>query len=192
MAPSHRERLIEGAISCIQEKGISETTTRDIAAASGAPLASIPYHFGTKQALLDEALGVALARWREELAAIPVPPDPTFGLVASRLQAMLDSLPGVRPLAVALQESHTRAVHVEAFRTLLAAHRRAAMEPIATQLQALAKAQGREIDAEAAALAGLALMDGIIVHWLIDPDGTLPAARIVDGLRELLALGRTG
>ncbi|MCA1846091.1 MAG: TetR family transcriptional regulator, partial [Actinobacteria bacterium] len=53
---SHRERLIEGAVACLQTKGFARTTARDIAAAAGANLASIGYHFGSKEALLNEAL----------------------------------------------------------------------------------------------------------------------------------------
>src|SRR5687767_6688051 len=53
---SHREDLIEGAIKCLRTKGYARTTARDIAAASGAGLASIGYHFGSKDALLAKAL----------------------------------------------------------------------------------------------------------------------------------------
>src|SRR5216684_313658 len=54
--PSHRNQLIKGAIRCLQTKGYARTTARDIAAASGANLASIGYHFGSKEALLNEAM----------------------------------------------------------------------------------------------------------------------------------------
>src|SRR5207302_11259415 len=53
---SHKEQLIEGAIECLQTKGYARTTARDIAAASSANLASIGYHFGSKESLLNEAL----------------------------------------------------------------------------------------------------------------------------------------
>ena len=53
---SRREQLIEGAIACLQTKGYARTTARDIAAASSANLASIGYHFGSKESLLNEAL----------------------------------------------------------------------------------------------------------------------------------------
>src|SRR6266513_2317004 len=64
--PSHREQLVKGAIKCLQTKGYARTTTRDIAAASGANLASIGYHFGSKEALLNEAMIRLFARrnWR--------------------------------------------------------------------------------------------------------------------------------
>src|SRR5437588_1514213 len=54
--PSHREQLVKGAIRCLQTKGYARTTSRHIPAASGANLASIGYHFGSKEALLNEAM----------------------------------------------------------------------------------------------------------------------------------------
>ena len=54
--PSHRDQLVKGAIKCLQTKGYARTTARDIATASGANLASIGYHFGSKEALLNEAM----------------------------------------------------------------------------------------------------------------------------------------
>src|SRR5713226_5032637 len=64
--PSHRDQLVKGAIKCLQTKGYARTTARDIAAASGANLASIGYHFGSKEALLNEAMILIFKRrdWR--------------------------------------------------------------------------------------------------------------------------------
>src|SRR5205823_5298453 len=64
--PSNREQLVKGAIKCLRTKGYAHTTARDIAAASGANLASIGYHFGSKEALLNEAMIRLFSRrnWR--------------------------------------------------------------------------------------------------------------------------------
>ncbi|MBJ6640521.1 MULTISPECIES: TetR/AcrR family transcriptional regulator [unclassified Streptomyces] len=51
----HREDLLEGAKSCLLEKGFARTTARDIVKASGTNLASIGYHYGSKDALLAKA-----------------------------------------------------------------------------------------------------------------------------------------
>src|SRR5437879_12007482 len=53
---SNRDQLIEGAMKCLRTKGYARTTARDIAKASDANLASIGYHFGSKEALLNEAM----------------------------------------------------------------------------------------------------------------------------------------
>ncbi|MGW1160615.1 TetR/AcrR family transcriptional regulator [Streptomyces sp. NPDC002513] len=51
----HREDLLEGAKRCLLEKGFARTTARDIVKASGTNLASIGYHYGSKDALLAQA-----------------------------------------------------------------------------------------------------------------------------------------
>ncbi len=56
----NREDLLAGARRCLFEKGYSCTTVRDIAtAAGGVSMAAIGYHFGSKEALLNEALAEA-------------------------------------------------------------------------------------------------------------------------------------
>ncbi|NED85162.1 TetR/AcrR family transcriptional regulator, partial [Streptomyces sp. SID11233] len=51
----HREDLLEGAKRCLLDKGFAATTARDIVRESGANLASIGYHYGSKDALLGRA-----------------------------------------------------------------------------------------------------------------------------------------
>jgi AcrR family transcriptional regulator len=53
---SHREDLLAGAVQCLRDKGYARTTARDIVAASGTNLASIGYHYGSVQALLNAAV----------------------------------------------------------------------------------------------------------------------------------------
>jgi AcrR family transcriptional regulator len=63
----HREDLLEGAKRCLYEKGYARTTARDIVAASGTNLASIGYHFGSKEALLNAALVEAITAMGTDL-----------------------------------------------------------------------------------------------------------------------------
>ena len=51
----HREDLLEGAKRCLLEKGFTRTTARDIVKESGTNLASIGYHYGSKDVLLAQA-----------------------------------------------------------------------------------------------------------------------------------------
>ncbi|MGC9498762.1 TetR/AcrR family transcriptional regulator [Streptomyces sp. WG7] len=51
----HREDLLAGAKRCLLEKGFARTTARDIVKESGTNLASIGYHYGSKDALLVQA-----------------------------------------------------------------------------------------------------------------------------------------
>ncbi|MFD4346054.1 TetR/AcrR family transcriptional regulator [Streptomyces coelicoflavus] len=51
----HREDLLEGAKRCLLDKGFARTTARDIVKESGTNLASIGYHYGSKDVLLAQA-----------------------------------------------------------------------------------------------------------------------------------------
>src|SRR6202453_5481532 len=73
---SHREDLLAGAVQCLREKGYARTTARDIVKASGTNLASIGYHYGSTEALLNAAVvramedfGAEIGRSMAELAA---------------------------------------------------------------------------------------------------------------------------
>ncbi|MFI5908870.1 TetR/AcrR family transcriptional regulator [Dactylosporangium sp. NPDC051541] len=63
----NREKLLDGALQCLLEKGYAATTARDIAKAAGVSLAAINYHFRTTEGLLNEALQRALEQWGDEM-----------------------------------------------------------------------------------------------------------------------------
>ena len=64
---SNRDDLLAGAKKCLLEKGYSRTTARDIANESGVSLAAIGYHFGSKDALMNEAMFQAIGEWGDHL-----------------------------------------------------------------------------------------------------------------------------
>src|SRR5688572_2194750 len=76
----HREDLLEGAKRCLYELGYGRTTARDIVAASGTNLASIGYHFRSKEALLNAAMIEAVEEWGEEIGrTLAAEIDPSSG-----------------------------------------------------------------------------------------------------------------
>ena len=66
----HREALLAGAKRCLYERGYARTTARDLVAASGTNLASIGYHFGSKEALLTAAMIEAIGEWGDALEQV--------------------------------------------------------------------------------------------------------------------------
>ncbi len=64
----HREDLLEGAKRCLLEKGVRAHHARDIVAASGTNLASIGYHYGSKEALLNLAFLRLTEEWGGDVA----------------------------------------------------------------------------------------------------------------------------
>src|SRR5947207_1143650 len=67
LAMGNREALLAGAKRCLIEKGYARTTARDIAAASGVSLAAIGYHFGSKDALMNQAIYEFVGEWGDEV-----------------------------------------------------------------------------------------------------------------------------
>ena len=54
---THRDALLEAAKRLLRERDYGNITARDLVAASNTNLGSIGYHFGSKEALLNEAIG---------------------------------------------------------------------------------------------------------------------------------------
>lgn len=166
----NREALVEGAKTCLKEKGYSRTTARDIATAAGVSLAAIGYHFGSKEALLNEAMREALDEWGAEVAAT----------LAAGLGADVDArdrFVATWGLAVeTLNSPSSRALWTTQYEVLsLGAH-------MPGLLQELSKLQGEAREGLAtlfgysgsgeAQLVGTfyqALMLGVIALWLFDP-----------------------
>ena len=186
----HRERLLEAAISCLQEKGYARTTSRDLVAASGTNLASIGYHFDSKERLLNVALVEAFQRWLKPLVALAAAPGPATPLERLRrgLEGVTDSMEENRPLVAAALEAWAQLPRSEDLRTAMKAgyddfHRAIA----ATVRDAFAEAGAPgEVDSEALATLIIALFDGLLVRWQLDPEDPPGAARLTAAAESAL------
>src|SRR5688572_13473805 len=120
----HKEALLQGARRCIEEKGYARTTARDIVAASGTNLGSIGYHFGSKDALLVEAVGQGFEEWVahfRELALAAPEASPLERLSVTWMR-MMDDFPRLRLLLVSLFEAIAQAERSPELRQRLAGH----------------------------------------------------------------------
>ncbi len=164
---SNRQALLEGAIQCIGERDYSEVTTRDIASAAGANVASIRYHFGSKDALVAEALGEGFRRWLADFmveAAKSKSEDPKARMRAA-LQTLEERLERQRGLASAFVSALSHAVHHEELRGVLAG--------IFAEMRAgFGSYLGLNHDGlgELRASLLIAAFDGLLIQWLIDPE----------------------
>lgn len=183
---SHRERLIEGAMACLQTKGYARTTARDIAAAAGANLASIGYHFGSKEALLTKALIRLFEQRNAYVSTTALGDDDATPLerLTSAFVAVRSLFEPHRPVLVASIEAMAEANRSPELREEMAAHYREMRRGIAAVLaDALGPAAYRP-DAEADAMASLlvAIFDGLVVQWLLDPAATPTGDQLVAAL----------
>jgi AcrR family transcriptional regulator len=178
---SSRAALLEGAMECLREVGYARTTARDIAAASKANLAGIGYHYGSQEALLIEALGESCRRWVAELGrATRAGVGPT-----DNRQAMdpLEVFAANRGLCVAFVEALAAAQHSRELRSQLAQIYR----DLRSGLADLFNRSDDGGDATARASALLALVDGLMIQWLLDPGDVPSSDRIQRELRALAA-----
>jgi AcrR family transcriptional regulator len=179
----HRERLLEGAIACLQEKGYARTSARDIVAASGSNLASIGYHFGSKERLLNAALIEAFQRWLKPLIALaaadPGPATPLERL-ARTLQGILGTLEEKRPLLAACLEAWAQIPRSADVRADLRRNYEDFRSVIAQMTRdAFAEVGAPDVDADTLAMVLIALFDGLIVHWQLDAEGTPSPERLL-------------
>jgi AcrR family transcriptional regulator len=183
----NREALLDGAKRCLIEKGYARTTARDIAAASGVSLAAIGYHFGSKEALMNQAIYEFVGDWADEVqralggeGALDTEPLRRFESVMERT---IESFEGpARGLWAAQLELMGPMEHSEELRKFLAGVQRNAAEGLAELLLGIDPNQ----DPEAARKAGSvlhALFIGIIVKWFMDPKQAMSARELTEGLR---------
>jgi AcrR family transcriptional regulator len=186
---SQREDLLAGAKKCLAEKGYSKTTARDIAAASGAHLASIGYHFGSKDNLMNTAVLEATSEWGDvfekavQEAATESPEERARVLVT----ALFATLPDQRDLMVASVQAYAQAQFDEdvraALRTGIAEGRR--------ELAALVLGvPSDQVDPGTAAGLGSTIYNvvtGYVLQYLVDPDALPTVDQAMEGMRTLLA-----
>lgn len=65
-----KETIVLAACECIERRGLPALTTRDIAREAGVNIATIHYHFGTKQKLVEEALERTISHGIEHMDEI--------------------------------------------------------------------------------------------------------------------------
>jgi AcrR family transcriptional regulator len=183
----NREALLAGAKRCLIEKGYARTTARDIAAASGVSLAAIGYHFGSKDALMNQAIYEFVGEWGEEVeralsaeGAQDAEPLERFESITGRT---IESFSGpARGMWAAQLELMAPMEQNEELRTFLAGVQREAAGGLAELFLGIDPEQDPEVARKAGSVLH-ALFIGIIVKWFMDPKQALSARELTEGLR---------
>jgi len=186
---SHRDQLLAAARMCLEERGYARTTARDLVAASGTNLASIGYHFGSKDALLNEAIVAAFADYADRLVLL-VNPEPGAGVPRAGIRdswvAMVEEFGSMRPLLVAFVEAMAQAERNPELRAQLAAGYERLRETIGRVVVTAVPGLPGECARDIASVM-LAISDGAMVQWLLDPDGSPSGATLFDTLEVLFS-----
>ncbi|MFJ9825482.1 TetR/AcrR family transcriptional regulator [Streptomyces sp. NPDC101160] len=185
----HKEDLLEGAKRCLLEKGYGRTTARDIVAASGTNLASIGYHYGSKDALLQQAFLALTEEWghrvgpAEEAGKDPSPdPYQRFRDVWAQLIASAEAS---RPVWKLQTEVVTRIDDDEKLREAIKEPQREGRLGMAEGFLGIDPAA----EPEKARVAGLlvqALATGVMIQWMVDPETAPSADDLTEGLKVLM------
>ncbi|TYB56417.1 TetR/AcrR family transcriptional regulator [Nonomuraea sp. PA05] len=191
-AGGYRERLLAGAVSCLQEKGYAHTTARDLVAASGTNLASIGYHFGGKDALLNEAIAAVFDQWTErvERALFGADPGSPREMLQRAMAELVDVFDELRPVIVLCVEGYPAALRAPVLREKLADAYARTRVAGADMLRRASRELGVELPLEPEVLVSVvvAITDGLMLQWLLDPDATPDARQVVDAIAALGAL----
>ncbi|MEH0844145.1 TetR/AcrR family transcriptional regulator [Micromonospora sp. CPCC 205711] len=191
----HREALLVGAKRCLAEKGYARTTARDIVAASGTNLASIGYHFGSKEALLNQALIEAIGDWGTELARTlsthavsDLEPMAQFEVIWTEIIALFAKH---RQVLLASFEAISHVDHVPAVKEILSSGLEQGRQGLAQMFGTVAEGAG-EAESRAVGSFYQALLTGLLAQWLIDPEHSPSGHDVATALRIITARHRAG
>jgi AcrR family transcriptional regulator len=188
---THREALLEAAKELLRERGYGNVTARDLVEASNTNLGSIGYHFGSKEALLNEATGQALEEWAETIArATRAEPEATpLERLISSWRAMLDGFEENRAFFLAFIEALPRSARSPELAQQLAGHYARQRERVAGML---AEALGDALDAQEArhyATFLIAVSDGLMLQSFVDHGNMPTSAEIVTATEKAILAG---
>ncbi|GAA2821341.1 TetR/AcrR family transcriptional regulator [Crossiella cryophila] len=176
-----------GAKRCLLERGYTRTTARDIVAASGTNLASIGYHFGSKEALLTQALIEALTETTAEVErAMPVPPEaPVMQRLEATWQQVITSSTEQPELWRATLEAFLVGVrHPQVMEVLKGLYEAQRQEFIA-EFNGIPLTEVEQGDADTLGSLLLAIAAGLTLQTMVDPTRAPRSADLAVGLRKL-------
>jgi AcrR family transcriptional regulator len=182
----HREDLLEGAKRCLLEKGFARTTARDIVKESGTNLASIGYHYGSKDALLAQAY-VALVddmsfEWGDRIEGAPGSLE-RFREVWSNVVASLREPGSMWRLSAEIMAMGDQLPEA---RDQLSRAQREGGRGLVSLLMGVPEEEVTDETADTLGSFYMIVMSGLIMQWTFDPKTAPDAEQLTEGLRQVL------
>ncbi len=173
-----RARILRATVELIAEVGWTRVTTRSVAERASVNNALVHYYFGSKRALLQQAATEALmAEFGGPMEALAAGDDLARGVRELIASFGTVSSPSGRLVVEITQQALRDPDLQDLVRDLLREFRRA--------VEARLRTAGRPAqEARGLAVVLAALLDGLYLHVLLDPDIDLSAA--AEALRPLL------
>ena len=186
----HREDLLAGAVACLREKGYARTTARDIVAASGTNLGSIGYHYGSLEALLNAAVLAAIEDFGEQLTSVMLAGVDPAAPFAERFEqfwsAVLGTFGEYRQVWAASLDLFTVAGRVPEVQAAIADGLQDGRMAWARLLHGI-DPEAEPAKARAAGSLHQALLSGVLVQWVVDPDRAPSVADLTCALHVIAA-----
>jgi AcrR family transcriptional regulator len=191
---THREALLAAARTLLRTQGYGNITARDLVAASHTNLGSIGYHFGSKDALLNEAIGAALEEWAETMAKAADAGEGKTPVERLKISAaaLLDEFDQVRPYYLAFIEALARSARSPELAAQLARHYERQRDRVAGVLTATF---GPGLDPSVArqlATTMIAVTDGLMLQLFADPTKVPTSEELASNLQGLVSLRARG
>ena len=180
----NREKLLAAAKTCLFTKGYGHTTFRDLAGEAGVSMAAIGYHFGSKEALLNTALFEALNDG-DAFGGGDTPRDYT-----AFWERLLAGFADHRTFWIANFEAVLQAQRDPELREQLAAGLQMGRSGIAADVTGEAEDELSPDTVRGLGSVQLALLSGLALQMLTDPDNAPATDEIVAGIRALADLSR--
>lgn len=175
---ARREELGAALWRVVARDGIEAASLRRVAAEAGWSVGSLRHYFATQAQLLTFAMELVSQRVRQRVGALPVVEDGPSAALALACEVLpldaerrTEAQVWLACTSAALVDPGLRTIHADAHAGLRNLSRRAA---------GLAGASPARLEAAAERLH--ALLDGLAVHALLDPELTTPAR-----MRQLVA-----
>lgn len=177
---SQREDLLAAAKKLLVDKGYHRTTARDIANASGSHLASIGYHYGSKDALMTAAALEAQSEWGDAIdtamAAEGANAADRLGIAVDRLTA---SMTAQREVLVASIQTYAQAAYDDDIRSTLTAATAEARRNLAAGVLGIDPGSVDDDTTQSLGSVVHALIAGLSMQAFLDPT-TLPSGDQVE------------
>ncbi|MGW1773602.1 TetR/AcrR family transcriptional regulator [Streptomyces sp. NPDC002104] len=184
----NREDLLAGARRCLEEKGYLRTTVRDIASAAQVSMAAIGYHFGTREVLLNQALFAAMDEWAAGSGRLAGQGDTARERYADTWDRKIRDFGEMRWLWTASVEAFVHAQSSPELLAVLAEGQRQNRRMVAAHLRGVPVEEVAEEDVRSLGSVHIALLSGVMVQVLTDPEQAPDGRSLAQGLRLMAEL----
>ncbi|MEW1635015.1 helix-turn-helix domain-containing protein [Streptomyces sp. NPDC093801] len=184
----NREDLLAGARRCLEEKGYLRTTVRDIASAAQVSMAAIGYHFGSREVLLNQALFAAMEEWAAGAGRLVGQGDTREARYADTWDRKIRDFGEMRWLWTASVEAFVHAQSSPELLAILAEGQRRNRRMVAAALRGVPEDAVTEEEVRSLGSLHIALLSGVMVQVLTDPEQAPTGAELAQGLRTMTGL----